>query len=207
MSKLPVLPSPDEVLGDLLQRVKILEANFPTAALIITDGSVTVDPTIELDVDPTSLLLTDAGGGVADLSAGIPGVWTPVLHQASVDPTGVYVGAGNFVRVGHLVVATGNLNFHTGFTNGTGFWDISLPFHNVALGAGASGTALLEGFLHDDEMSFICSTINAPTTDTFTLQYQDAVPVSSRQTFDGTPWGATWSADVLYFTLAYYTND
>lgn len=197
----------DRYIEEIFGRLRALEAVKSADALTVENGTVAIAPADFLDVDPKSITLTNPGAGdVAAITAGVIGTYSPILTQASANPTGSWTTGAEYVRVGHVVYVNGNINFGAGFTNGTGFWAISLPFAAAVL-FGPIGSALLEGFGHDHAMQFQCNpNRNTPDNSHMALEYLDAVPVSSRQTFDGTAWGATWNGDNLGFNIVYYTN-
>lgn len=181
---------------------------IPRQPIQIEQGALVIPSLLDLIITQ-GLTLTDDGAGVAELDAGIIGSWTPALHQATTDPTGTWTSGGQYAKLKDLVVLAGAINFGSGFTNGTGVWSIQgLPFGFSGLNTYASGSGILRGFLHDHQMFFTCSAgINSVSPPDFTLSYQDAVPVSTRQTFDGTVWGGTWNGDGLNFYLVYFTTD
>lgn len=129
MSKIPSLPSEDGALVDLERRVSSLEATTPAAALEVTDGSTTVDPTSILDIG-LGLVLTDLGSGEAEIALPEWVDYTPVLTGSGSDPV---IGSGGqtlgrYALIGNTVVVIIDIQFGTGHDDGVGDYTITLPF-------------------------------------------------------------------------------
>lgn len=207
MSLKPSLPELQDLLENAFQRIEALEANAQSGApaLIVTDGTVTVNPTSELDIDPTSITLTNPSADVAAISAGVVGTYTPVLRASTLNPSGTYTISGQYVRVGPMVFVNGDIVFGAGFNPGSGHWNISLPFPNGML-FGPAGLAVMQSPAPPVQSAvFVCNTnTQIITTPAFSLEYPATWPIGLDKFFDGTGWSFS-NGDVLGFSVVYYT--
>lgn len=83
--------------------------------------------------------------------------YTPVLTAATTDPTlgtGAFVD-GTYTRFGRTILGTARFRLGAGFTAGSGFYLISLPFTRVALGAGDPAVIIGHGYVEHNLVYYL----------------------------------------------------